>query len=399
MTPSRWLACVAGLLLLLGTTPTQAQANAMRESVYNGLEKARDQVGQSRYPAAMAALERLAGLDDLSGYERAQIFNLRGYALSRQGRSAAAVKRYERLVAIPGLPDALLQSARRNLAQLAYQLERYEQALTWLDALPPSVLADDIPLQRLRAHCLYLLEAYADAAAQLEKTVAQQPEEASLNLLRAAYQQLGDYASAADTLERLVDRYPKTDYLRALATLYGMLDQPRRQLGLLASLHSQDALDAPQEWQALASLYLQQDMPWRAARLMASGIERGQLAASVENRRYLAQAWFQANENDQALAVLEDLARSTDDGAAEMLMGRTYLRQLRWAEAAGAFEQALAEQVDDRARANLLLGVARLRANRLGAARQALARAANDPSTRSAAQQWLTFLDQRVAAH
>lgn len=383
------------LALALMLASVTVQANAMRESVYRTLESARGQIESGALESAIALLQQTAGQSSLTVYEQAQLLNLHGYALSLQGQDLAAMERYRELVALADLPEGMLQSAYRNLVQLSYRQEAYGEALAWLDRLPPEVLEADYSLQRLRAHCLYLGGDYAAAARQLETTAAREPDEATLNLLRAAYQQLEDYPKVARTLERLVSRFPTMEHLRALATVYGLMDRPHKQLALLESLLGQGALADGRDWQLLVSLYLRLEMPWRAARTLGDGLDRGVLTASDSNLRYLAQAWFQANENERALTVLERLARQTSDGEAELLMARTHLRRLDWSAAARSLEQALAKQVADQANAHLLLGIARLQGGELGPARQALARAEQFPSTRAKARQWLSVVDQR----
>ncbi len=109
--------------------------------------------------------------------------------------------------------------------------------------MAPSDVRNDSQLAMLQAHSLYQLERYREAATSLEGLGDTDASEQVLNLLRACYQQLDDHGSAIGVLETLAERFPKTQYLKALASLYGLQENYKHQLALMESLYSDQRLE------------------------------------------------------------------------------------------------------------------------------------------------------------
>ncbi len=65
----------------------------------------------------------------LTPYELAQIWNITAYSYYLQERYQDAINAYDKVMAQPELPEALMLSTLKTKAQLQFTLEDYEGAL------------------------------------------------------------------------------------------------------------------------------------------------------------------------------------------------------------------------------------------------------------------------------
>lgn len=382
--------------VVLGLSPA-SYGNAMRESVYNALETVKAQIQDGQYAPASKQLGEMGQQNNLTTYERSQVLNLHGYLAIQQHDYQAAIRHYQSIMGLEEVPEGLHQSARRNLAQLHYQNGDWQQALNALSEMAPSDVRNDSQLAMLQAHSLYQLERYREAATSLKGLSDTDASEQALNLLRACYQQLDDHNSAIGVLETLAERFPKTQYLKALASLYGLQENYKHQLALMESLYSDQRLESEAEWRTLISLHLHQGQPRKAALRLQEAISLGVMPASDKNRFKLVQAWIQAHEPDQALSILEDLSSQTRNGESELMAGRLLLQSQQWNRAARWLQKAVAKSGADNPETLLLLGIAEMRSGNHPNARDVLTRATRHPNTQERASQWLNYMNQLMA--
>ncbi|MFC4260965.1 tetratricopeptide repeat protein [Marinobacter lacisalsi] len=371
-----------------------SSADAMRESVYDKLNSAKVLIEKGQLETASQKLGTLAGQKNLTTYERSQVLNLSGYLAIQQTDYPNAIRHYRALLALAEVPEGLQLSTQRNLAQLHYQTADWQKALTVLGNMPAESVSKDSQLLMLKAHSLFQLDRYRQAATVLEALDSRRSSEQALNLLRACYQQLKDHKGAIRVLEVLAERFPDTDYLKALASLYGTQGNYRYQLALLETLYTDGRLESESEWHALITLHLHQNQPGKAALRLREAIDRGILPVSDKNQFKLAQAWIQARETDKAIAILEELSGRTSNGESELMAGRLLLQYDQWKKAVPWLRKALDKTPSEDPEISLLLGIAELRSGQHIHARQSLQRAAHNPKTKERARQWLSYLDQ-----
>ncbi|MGV6850692.1 MAG: hypothetical protein ACWA5R_00755, partial [bacterium] len=83
---------------------------AMRQVVYEALQKAQEQLNAKDYAGALASVEKIrAGKKGkkLSSYERAQTWNLQAYLYYLQEKYKDSINAYENVLKQPDLPEAL----------------------------------------------------------------------------------------------------------------------------------------------------------------------------------------------------------------------------------------------------------------------------------------------------
>jgi hypothetical protein len=152
---------------------------------------------------------------------------------------------------------------------------------------------------------------------------------------------------------------------------------------------------------SLAQYYSLYNNPYRGAELIAKEMEAGNVEPNVDNLELLSQLWSQAREHKEAIPVLREAAKLSDEGELSFRLGQVLLADEQNAAAEGALETAINKgglSDEDRADAWLLLGTARF--NQAGPGDKAKRADADDAfrlaqrfqRTRERATQWRGYI-------
>jgi tetratricopeptide (TPR) repeat protein len=389
-------------------TRATRQTVAMSERVYKRLKAIQDLLEEKNFAAAGPLLREFGDLSKLSSYERAQIHNITAYYHYLQEQYPSAIESYRKLLEQEPLPEALIQSTLRTLAQLYFAVERYTEVFTPVERLLSMLEQPEAELYMLLGSAHFQLQQYEDALAPIKTAVnltrrqGKAPRENWLLLLRAIYHEKKRYTEMLEVLVELMNLYPKNDYLRAMAGVYSELGNTRRQLAVTEALHENGSLNQPAEILNLVNLFLLHDVPYKAATLLQEELAAQRLEASVKNLRLLSQAWYQAREDEKAIPPLELAAARSDDGELHVRLAQAYLDLERWDDAAQALRAGLkkggVKRVDT---ANVMLGMALFNHQQLELAQSAFEAALQDERSRKVAQEWIAYIDhekRRLAA-
>ena len=135
------------------------QTVAMSQKVYEKLIEIQELVEAKNYANAQRLIDdvsRVTGKKSkLSDYERAQIYNLEGYSYYLQERYADAIRSYEKVLAQPELPEALVLSTLKTMAQLQFTLEDYKGALVTIDRLMRAISEPSADIFMLKEQALF----------------------------------------------------------------------------------------------------------------------------------------------------------------------------------------------------------------------------------------------------
>lgn len=353
----------------------------------------------------LAALEReFSGARALNSYELANVHNFRAYIHYTRQDYPAAILAWERVLAQPDLPQAMEAGTRYSLAQLYVATSDWKRAAAMLEAW--FRLADDPAPEShvLLAQAHYQLGQHAEALAAIERALAearsrgQPPRENWYLLQRMASYASGDLKATAKALGVLAERWPRKEYFVQLAGILGELGEAGRQLAALEIAYRGGWLDGERELLNLAYLYLGNETPIRAARVLERGLEDGRIAPGARNLELLGAALRQARENRRAIEVLERAAREGGDAELWVRVAGLQLEENADEQAVAAARRALelgGGRRPDSTR--IVLGMALYNLGRHAEARAAFAEAARDERSRQSAEQWLRFLDAEIA--
>jgi tetratricopeptide (TPR) repeat protein len=379
---------------------------AMSQSTYEALQKANELVQDGSVAEGLAELQRFreskAG-QKLSPYETAQTWNLTAYAYYLQERYPQAISAYERVMAQPELPEGLMQSTLKTMAQLQFTIEDYDEALETVKRLMALVPDPDPDVYMLLGQAYIQKEDYRAALDPIKtgvdkyRALGNVPKENWLLLLRVCYFELNDYPRMIATLLELLEHYPKDTYYLTLAGAYSEQGETMKQLAISEALYEKGLITNPAYITSMASLYILHEVPYKAAKLLEKEIEAGTLEANVRNLRMLSQAWYQAREDRKAIPPLEQAAGLSDDGELYVRLAQSYLNLEDWNNAVIALRKGIQMGgVRRNDTANVMLGMALMNLKRYQPAIDAFRVAANDDRSASAARKWINYVEGEI---
>ena len=373
-------------------------SQALSESVYKALEGARSQMLNEQYEVAQMQVKEILTETKLSSYERSQALNLLAYNYYLQGDHHASIKAYEQVLQEAETAPAVQLSTWRTLAQLYFSVNSYPEALDFAARVQRKSPRLDTGLQVLIAHSHYQLQSYEAAIKSIETLInahqPKPPEESWLVMLQASYQQLERYDQLAPVVERLVALYPKKRHYLSLSSVYSQLEDHRKQLVVLETLYEQGMLDDEHHLKALATLYLQQALPLKAATLLEQALASKVLAASPETFKLIAQSWLLAREEENALLILKQAQHEHGDLQILDMLARTQMTKTHWSAAKETLKRLMSIEGADKSTVQLMLGVCHIRQKEFDEAKLALEEVIiqGQDAQRKQAAQWLDYL-------
>ncbi len=385
------------------------QTVAMSQKVYEKLTEIQELVEEKNYANAQRLIDEMArdtdrkGRSKLSPYEQAQIYNLEGYSYYLQERYAEAIKSYEKVLAQPELPEALVLSTLKTMAQLQFTQEDYKEALVTINRLMQAVAEPSADIFMLKGQALFQMERYDDAldpiktAINMYRDQGRPPKENWLLLLRVIYFERNDYDNMLKVVKELLVYYPKDTYILTLAGIYSEQGDTKKQLVLTEVLYEKGMLNSASNVTNLANLYLMHGLPYKAAVLLQTEIDKKVVEANERNLRLLSQSWYQAREDQKAIPPLKIAAGMSDDGELYVRLAQSHINLEQWSDAVSAIQKGLklgGLKRDDQA--NIMLGMALFNQQRLTQARRAFERANRDKRSARTAGQWIKYVDSEI---
>lgn len=376
---------------------------AMRENVYSRLAEAQACAEVDDMVCAEELLAEVRAMDNLNSYEIAQMWSFYAFIYFSQDNMQEALRAYLNVLEQPDLPIGLEQDTMFTVAQLYQATEQYEEALAMLDRW--FAVADNPGAQPyyLKAVIHYQLQQFREGIEPVQTAIrirderGEEPEEGWYQLLNVFYFELEDYPNVIRTLTTLVETWPKKEYLVQLAGIYGQEGNEDRQLALFQAAHEGGWLERGTELVTLAQMLLQADVPYQAALILEEGLDNGTIDSTESNWRTLAQAWQLSQDDERALPPLRRASSLSSDGELDMMIAQSHANLAQWDECVEAARDSLRRGLNRDDQANLLLGNCLSQQRRYNEALEAFRTALRDDRSRSAANQWIRYIEGEIA--
>jgi tetratricopeptide (TPR) repeat protein len=379
------------------------QAQAVSKEVYDKIQKAQEQVDAKDYQGALRALNSLYDPDKLTEYEQANVLNYIGFVYYNIEDIANAIRTYEKMVAIPSLEPQMAKQTMYTLAQLYTMEENYQKALQTLDrwfAMESNPAPEPFIL---KAQNLYQLARYKEMIEPVQNAmrVARERDKPVKEdwyvLLNFAYFQEEDYRNVRDIQKILLENWPKKRYWFSLAGAYTELGEDNNLIAAYGAAHDQGMLEKESELVTMAQLYMQAEVPYKAATLLEKEMEAGRVSKNAKNYRLLSQAWMLSMEDERAVPALQEAARLSDDGELDVRLGNTYLNLGEYQKCIDAVQSGLRKGgLKNTDNAQISLGMCLYNERRYQAAVDAFRDAGKTPRSRKIAQQWISVINADV---
>lgn len=379
---------------------------ALRNKVYEKLAEAQTAAEAKDLATAAKILDgMLAGRRDneLNSYELANVYNLYAFVHYSREDYGRALGAYENVVSQPDIPLAMEINTRYTIAQLYFVQEQWQQGvnalLKWFDMTQ----SPNANAYVLLSQGYYQLKQFDKALDNIEIAIADYddrgkiPKENWYNLARFLHAERDDQKATIDILEKLITFYPKKDYWVQLSYMYSEQNRSTDQLGALETAYVQDMLEKDGEYRSMASLFLNAEVPWKAAQVLREGFDNEIVEDNSKNWELLAGSLRQAQEVQAAIPAMKKAAEKSDDGELYARLGSIYLDAERYDDAIEAVTKGLQRGGVKRPdQARLVLGMAHFNKDQYQSARQAFRAAGRDERSEQYARQWIRYMDSEI---
>jgi tetratricopeptide (TPR) repeat protein len=371
---------------------------AIDAKTFEVLTKAQELTQNDQYDEALRTLETIKNSDKLNSYAKSQMWNFYAYIYASQDKYRDAIDSYKRILAEPDAPDGLKLTAKYTMAQLYFQIEDYNSVISfmeeWLRENPKPTATAHIML----CQAYYQNKTYDPAlknlikAMQIEQAEGKKINENWLRLKAAIYFEKKDTNNTLKTYEELLHHYPKTLYLRQIAGLHGELGHDRKRLTTYDALYLNGSLESESEVLNLAYMYLGQEIPYKAGKIIETGMQQDLIKKNKKNMETLANAWAQANEHKKAIPTLEKAASLSDKGLLYARLAGVHFDAGDFSKAVEAARKADEKGGLKRKDNNLMLmGMANFNIKKYEDALQSFRRAKKSKKSFSDARKWEAY--------
>jgi tetratricopeptide (TPR) repeat protein len=379
------------------------QAQAVSKEVYEKIQKAQELVDAKDYQGALRSLNNLYNPDKLTEYEQANVLNYIGFVYYNMDDINNAISTYRKMVAIPSLEPQMAKTTTYTMAQLLTMQEQYGQALTTLDTW---FTLETNPAPEpfiLRAQILYNLNRYKEMIPAIEnamkvaETRGKPLKEDWWNLLNFAYFQEENYSKVRDIQKTLLQNWPKSRYWKSLAGAYTELGEDEKLIYAYDAAHTQGMLVKDTEFVTMAQLYLQAEVPYKAATLLQEKMDAGVVPKSEKNFRLLSQSWMLAMEDQKAIPALKAAAALANDGELDQRLANAYLNVGEYGECVSSANTAIRKGgLKNPDNIQISLGMCLYNLRRYSDAKTAFGNAAKVPRSRRTANQWIGVINAEI---
>ncbi|MGH8223264.1 MAG: hypothetical protein ACREQZ_09860, partial [Woeseiaceae bacterium] len=375
------------------------QAQAVSKEVYDRIQVAQKEIDEENFSAALNTLRSLETRKGITEYELQNVLNYIGFVQYSTDDVNGAIATYRKMLQIPSIEEQIKKQTIYTLAQLNTMQENFREALRLLDqwfALEPNPAPEPYILY---AQNLYQENRYADMVRPIETAMSIARErdleikEDWYVLLNFAYFQQENYAKVRDIQKILLQSWPKKNYWFALAGAYTELGEEMNLMASYSAANTQALLEKESELVTMAQLYMQHEVPYKAARLLEAEMEKGRVAKDDKNYRLLSQAWTLAQEDDKAIPALREAARLSDDGELFLRLGNAYLIVAEHADCVTSVQNGLRKgNIKSPENAHITLGMCQYNLQRYQDAIASFREAAKTSKARRTAEQWISVI-------
>lgn len=352
------------------------------------------------YRRAIQLLDEIRGWKDLNSADVTQMWNFYAYIYLSQDDYPKALAAYEQIVKVPDADPRFVNSILYNMAQLYMAGEQYKKAISTLERWFKETDSPSPDAYVLYGQAFYMMDDFKKALPPIEKAVGlakergQEAKETWYQLLRHIYYENGNKAKSLEMVELLVRTWPKKTYWLQLGQMYGELGQELKQVSAMEAAYRNGYLVQSRELENLAQLYLYHGVPYKAARVLQQGMEKGSVEKSKANYELLSTGWLNAQDYKKAIAPLTRAAEMSKEGELYLRLARVYSQMDDNDNVIKASQTALQlgglKRPDD---VYVLKGMAEFELNKLTDAKSSFQQAAKSKNSQQVAANWIQYIE------
>ncbi|NCG10929.1 MAG: tetratricopeptide repeat protein [Alphaproteobacteria bacterium] len=165
------------------------------------------------------------------------------------------------------------------------------------------------------------------------------------------------------------------------------------------AMHSQDMLKTSKELVRIAQLYLYNDFPYKAAKILDKGLKDGSIKKTSKNWELLATSWMHSREWKKSRSPLLKAASKSKSGKLYAQLGQAYIQDEDWKNAEKYLVKAVEKGKLEKRESNtyLVLGITQARLGKFEKAIKTFRKAGDFDDTAKDAFKWIRSLERQLA--
>lgn len=394
------------MLILMLSFSVMASEDSISQFTYGFLKRVNDFLSEGDYESAekeLSILSKRYFLNEQS-YERSLINQLWGNLYATQGFYQKAIDAYEASLRFRKIPLITNLQVRTNLAQCYFQTKDFDKVIDTL--LTYKNLAETrgqefSPQNMLLLGIAYYYEenfeeAYFYVSAANANSLKYKEDWLKYELALAV--KLNKINEAIEVGQILVYINPdKKEYWKQVSGLYYTQAKDDESLAGLELAFDNDLLEENKEFQDLARYYLYKGLPQKAVKVLRYGLEKQKLQENKENFELIADSFFIARDRKNGITFLEKSLDIEPDPKIAFKIARFGFEDENWTLANKFFNRALEMGWNETpGRIELLLGITQFELGNLQKSLGFFNIAKEEEDTKSAAEGWITYIDEIV---
>jgi Flp pilus assembly protein TadD len=336
-----------------------------------------------------------------SAFDQFHITEIRGYVYTSLRQDADAARELEAGLNSPCMAEAKKPERIRTLVNYFIRLRNYPKAIDYGNRAMKS--SNDPEIKVLVAQAYYQSGNNKEAVRVMNEVLdsGARAKENDLLLIRAACDKAGNNDCVTRVFEKLVLNYPKTEYWSNLMVALRQGDNDDvQQLNVFRLSNQVNVMKRADEYKEMAQLAIDEQLSCEAQSILEQGFTKKVFVDKRDvdvNTRLLGTAKTKCVAEKAAIASADAAAKTAASGDASVRVGAQYLVSGDAAKAIEALQRGItkgsiakgapneAQKVDE---ANILLGIAQLKANNKAEAAKAFRNVKRDPTMTRIARLW-----------
>ncbi len=342
------------------------------------------------------ALELFLEIKTKNDYDKAYVARFIAFMYAQKSNEKKAIKYLKQAVA----PDILNASdhgdALKLLADLQMQTKAYKEALANYKSWMTFTEKEDANTYVKITQAYYQLRRLDKMIPYADKAIALYGDKHNQNpyiLKVQSFYERKMYRDAVKVLETVLQLFPDNKtWWTQLGMFYLLVEDYKKGAQTLDLAYKQGYLVKESQIKTLASLYSQNDAPYKAATLLEKHIDSGLVTRDDTNISILANAWHASLHISKAAGYYGELAKMTNDAAYYRKQGMLLKQDEQFKPAITALKKALALGIKGEGKINMSLAECYFYLGKYKAAYVAIQKAMKDPKSRKTARSWKNFI-------
>jgi len=341
----------------------------------------------------------IAILNDITAkkvFDKAYVTRFTAVMYAQKGDEVKSIKYLKEAIEPDVLNEGDQGEALKLLADLQMQTKDFKGALKNYDRWMEFTGKEDANTYVKITQAYYELRRLDKMIAPADKAIALYGDKDNKNpyiLKVTSFYERKMYQDAVNVLEVVLQIFPEEpQWWTQLGMFYLLVEDYSKGVQTLDLAYRQGYLDKESQIKTLASLYSQNEAPYKAALLLEKNIASGLVTRDDKNLSIIANAWHAAQHIDKAAKYYGELAKMTGEARHYRKQGMLLKQDEQFSAAIVAFDKAIELGVKGKGKIYQSIAESYFYLEKYKPAYAAIKKAMKDPKSRKAARGWVSFI-------